>query len=285
MIFRLRSAISRDHGRNALLICLLFLALGGLAGCGADDSSLGTGKADTGTSQTDTSQPDTASPEDTTSADTQQPEDTASDEDTNVGVDTSEMSDAQDGGDANADAEVDAGPDADSGTPDNACNDSSDCDSSGGICVEPGGFVGCGMCQDYLVTCTADTDCEQTSQGENGIRYVCEKVTPEDCACDTSISICKLACEQHSDCAQGERCNPEGHCIATPCTPASSEVQARSCPPNFSCQAALCPVDSTDCFECARTQCASDAECPSDGSVCVNGQCHDEPGSCQFPPP
>lgn len=298
------TAFARKKAHNLLFICLLIFALGGLAACGTD-SKLTTGA---GGEQDASSQDDSQSAQDSQDSDAQQ-NDT---QDTNDGgiPDAQEQPDATAGSDARdeddtqnaddtleeTDTGADTGADANSGAdtggdasdaqdsddtidplPDGACNDTQDCQSTGGACLEPGGFLGCGVCNNNFVTCTDDSDCGAGSVSSD---QICERVSPEDCACDSSISICKDACTQNSDCDAGESCDPDGHCIETPCS--TDDISARACPHNFECVEVVCSVDG-DCQVCQRSACDQNSDCAND-NVCVNGECYAELGSCQLPP-
>lgn len=298
-----RSVLSRGSVCPTLFLCLIMLAFSGLTACGGD-STMTTGGTQSeqdatdddpqrdATSAVDAKADDTKNNEDNAPPDTQDPSDA---DDTNDADDADEGDanthpDATDpGDDADVDDAADAEDDADTGDslPVNSCNDTQDCQSSGGNCVEPGGFIGCGSCHNYLVSCAEDSECASGSSGgfedATASRMICERVAPEDCACNPDISICKPACQESSDCKEGQTCDPDGHCTATPCSP--NDASARACPRNFECEShrVACEVDEA-CDTCQRIACDQDSECAPSGA-CVNGACHADLGTCQFPPP
>ena len=229
--------------RRISLVLLL-----GLFACGGDDDGvLDAGRSDTGT-------------------DASAGEDAAVGEDADVseGAGTADdAGDGQDGGNqdggnqdgGNQDAAVDAGTDAGPRMlGDGRCRSETDCEGRlGDRCLEPGGFLGCGICRmpDPSEVCTDDSMCDGR---------VCER-DPRDCFCGGE-STCRAGCSADS-CEVGEECMPDGHC-----GPASCDGVAE-CPSQF------------DCVEggCVRFRCEGDGDCPGEG-WCVRGACYDEPGSC-----
>jgi len=149
-----------------------------------------------------------------------------------------------------------------------ACRTSADCGQSLGICVAPGEFIGCGICFNHEAECAEDSDCDSDR--------ICEPVghTSATCACDPSVLVCKPGCDSGVDCAAGEICDADHHCVATPC-------DTLPCPAYFSCVTSGSGGDPT----CQRSECLSDFECASDAGVCVGGECHARPGHCALPPP
>src|SRR5690554_6743025 len=280
----LRNAFLQTAPRAFLLVCLLFVSPGALLGCGADAT------VTTGGNQSDQTKEDTKSAPDTTpdtedpTPDIQEPQDTTPDAEAPDEEDTQGDDDAQTTDTEQSDVEDDAvEDDVTDPLPASACADHTDCQQSGGSCIEPGGFAGCGSCQNFLVACSADTDCATGSGSDTVPSQVCKRVAPEDCSCDTSISICKPACQTSTDCKEGERCNPDGHCTLTPCS--TNGGASRACPSNFECLPTFCSTDEPEsCEACQRIQCTQDAEC-ADGGVCVNGACHGELGTCELPRP
>ncbi len=151
----------------------------------------------------------------------------------------------------------------------NPCSATDDCDDFAEICIVPGGFVGCGVCFDASMACESDTDC-------SGVGEICEAIglTPQSCACDPSVRVCKPGCTIDTDCPSGTVCDPDHHCVPKRC---SSE---ESCPTQFAC---LLPPDSRT-GECRRRNCTGPADCPSEG-FCVERQCYPRPGRCEVVPP
>ncbi len=151
-----------------------------------------------------------------------------------------------------------------------ACRTSDDCQPSFAICVEPGGFVGCGICFDHPAQCESDGDCG------DGTR-ICEPIghNSDTCACDPSVRVCVAGCEGDADCGAGKSCDPSHHCVAIHCS------DDAPCPANFSC---ILPGDAATGL-CLRTICDSDAECAADAGFCVAGECHQRPGHCALTPP
>lgn len=150
---------------------------------------------------------------------------------------------------------------------DGGCRTSPDCDVIGGLCVEPGGFVGCGICLDIPDECAFDGDCE----GE----AICGPLGREACSsCDgMPILACQPGCSSDDDCETGSACGENHHCSPVRC------LGDEACPPLFAC---LLPPDSRT-GECRRRACAGDPNC-GDG-YCVKGACYEELGRCQLPPP
>jgi hypothetical protein len=145
--------------------------------------------------------------------------------------------------------------------PAEGCRDSGDCAAQpGALCIEPGGFVGCGICQPLEDECADDAGC-----GVAGM--VCVVLTPPPCACSGSVLVCRPGCRADQECGAGEGCDGDGHCRARRC------AQPGDCPPQFGCDAV-----------CGRLPCAGDADCDP-GGFCVLGDCYDALGTCQAVPP
>lgn len=156
-------------------------------------------------------------------------------------------------------------------TPPGRCRRASDCDPSSQLCLEPGGFAGCGACYpDHLIDemfrrCAMDTDCEPGR--------ICEPlgISSRTCRpCSGSVSVCVLGCATDADCEAAQTCEL-GRCIGRPC---SAEL---ACPGQYAC-----PDPSEGERRCVRRACGSDADCP-DG-MCVKGTCHAELGRCVLYP-
>src|SRR5690554_5012293 len=279
-----RSAFLHAKPRAFLFICFLIISLGALSACGADAT------VTTGGNQSEQPKEDTQSTPDTSpdaadpAPDVQEPADTRADTEPSD-EDDGQSEDVQSGDTEQADVDDDAvEDDVDDSLPDSSCAGDGDCQDIGGSCIEPGGFAGCGTCRDFLVTCGSDADCAAGGVSEEAPGNVCERVAPEDCACDTIMSICKVACEENTDCDADEQCNPDGHCAAIPCS-LNDGVASRSCGPNFECKPTLCDSeDPASCNICKRILCADDTACGVSG-VCVNGACHSDLGTCELPRP
>jgi hypothetical protein len=155
------------------------------------------------------------------------------------------------------------------------CRTANDCDVSFEICIEPGGFAGCGACLDHQPECESDGDC--------GDR-ICEPVgySAATCACDPSILVCVDGCASDSDCPAGQNCGEDRHCAAIPCriSECGGAPCNDPCPDLFTCSAVI-PLSG----ECRRTSCSSDTDCSDRTGFCVNGECHPGPGSCDIVPP
>ncbi len=148
-----------------------------------------------------------------------------------------------------------------------ACRNSSDCDPSGGVCVEPGGTVGCGVCFDFSETsCSIDMDCEVGS--------ICKPAGFDSCACDPSLLTCQPGCDSVIQCSPGETCDSDRHCRPIGCREDSR------CLANFACN-----LGDSRTGRCERRTCTSDNDCAVDAGTCVNGRCYETAGSCQLPPP
>ena len=145
------------------------------------------------------------------------------------------------------------------------CHDSLEC-PNGEPCVEPGGFIGCGVCQERSDECTQDADCR-----DRGERYICEPAQPEDCVCDPGIHLCVPGCATTAACGTNEVCDTSLRCVPKPCS-------GTECGPLF-----ICLADETGVSRCVRTPCPGDGVCP--GGACVNHRCYAALGMCTLPPP
>jgi len=144
-----------------------------------------------------------------------------------------------------------------------ACRGDSDCGEVADQCIEPGGFVGCGICEDLQDECAVDSDCA----GD----LICEPLRPPSCpACAGPVHICQMGCDGNQACVEGEGCAADRHCRAKPC--ATDE----DCPQHFDC-------DERDQV-CARRACGLDGDC-ADAGRCVKGSCYRDFGSCEAIPP
>jgi hypothetical protein len=142
------------------------------------------------------------------------------------------------------------------------CRDSGDCESSAGECIEPGGFIGCGICVDFTPECTSDDDC-------SGEVSICAPVGIRDCACSPGVLRCRVGCRSDSGCELGQICDSAHHCVPRKCGP------DMDCPSHFGC---VLPAG-----ECRRLPCTNDDTCSN--GYCVNAECHPYLGTCELPPP
>jgi hypothetical protein len=143
-----------------------------------------------------------------------------------------------------------------------ACRSDADCDGPASRCIEPGGFVGCGICQHLEDPCTFDADCP----GD----LICELSPPSACSCQGPVLVCQQGCGGDGDCAEGENCAADRHCRAKPCS------SAPDCPAQFRC--------SEGAGVCQRLPCSEEDDCAGSGR-CVNAFCYDDFGSCEAIPP
>ncbi len=152
---------------------------------------------------------------------------------------------------------------------DNSCSSAGECDGFAEICIEPGGFIGCGVCFPAMSECEADVSCGGNAQ-------ICEPIglSAQSCACDPSVLVCKPGCQSDAECAPGTACAPDHRCVPVRCN--SDE----SCPPQFVCRL---PPDSRT-GECLRRSCTSASDC-ADAGYCVEQQCYTRPGRCEIIPP
>lgn len=152
-----------------------------------------------------------------------------------------------------------------------ACRQSNDCDAAFELCLEPGGFAGCGICypeseidREYQ-RCTTDADCGSD---------ICEPLglpTRTCSACSGHALVCMPGCTADDQCAPGTRCD-RGRCAPQPC------ISDQQCPAQHSCV----PAADTGAETCQRKACATDLVC-GDG-FCVKGLCYDALGRCTLIP-
>jgi hypothetical protein len=152
---------------------------------------------------------------------------------------------------------------------DNTCSDADECDGFADTCVEPGGFVGCGVCFPAEDLCDSDAECGGNAQ-------ICAPIglSAMNCACDPSATVCQQGCWTDGDCSVGQSCDASHHCVAQRCN------GDESCPNYFEC---ILPPDSRT-GECRRRLCSEAADC-SAGGFCVGLQCYASPGRCEPIPP
>jgi hypothetical protein len=139
------------------------------------------------------------------------------------------------------------------------CESSDACQGSGGRCVAPDEFIGCGTCQPLDPGCSADANCAP-------VGLVCGPAPATACAC-VPVLQCISSCTTAPFCLPGQLCDTAGHCVATPC---STDMD---CPQQFTCAET----------GCARRACTADAECSN--GYCVRGRCFDTLGMCAAPRP
>jgi hypothetical protein len=141
------------------------------------------------------------------------------------------------------------------------CRSDADCMSGFELCLPPGESPGCGVPCSSMRFCETDPDC--------GDGQICVEVIGPCCRAGDPLSTqCIPPCAP-GGCPEGQRCNAELVCEATPC------AEGYSCPTHTTCTGA------GDDHGCARNPCTSDAQCP--GGACVSGSCYDSPGSCTPP--
>jgi len=153
------------------------------------------------------------------------------------------------------------------------CRTWSDCDSRFNLCLEPGGFAGCGIClNDDMIDsmyrrCHADSDCESFESPT-----VCQPLgqTSHTCSpCSGSpVLVCLTGCSTDEDCGAGRVCEGS-RCIGARCR--SDE----DCLPEDAC------VSEEGMARCVRRACTNDFDC---AGYCVNGLCYSEPGECVLMP-
>ncbi len=146
--------------------------------------------------------------------------------------------------------------------PDGMCHNGDDC-QNGAYCAEPGSYRPCGICFEEPDQCASDEDC---TDGE--VPLVCEYVF-EGCVC-APYRACIPACLSPADCDAGETCT-DGHCGPIPCETGGD------CPALFACVGDFAPAT------CTRMLCTYDVDCG--GGICVNGQCFDTYGTCEYAVP
>ncbi len=130
-----------------------------------------------------------------------------------------------------------------------------DCRNNPGVCLSQVCNTSTGNCFD----CTFDKQC--------GVNGTCNEGRGE-CECDSGFHSCGGACvTDDADATCGDRCDP---CPAT--INGSGICEAKSC--SFKCDADFfrcgegCEISPLECVECL-----SNADCPSDESVCSGGNC------------
>jgi hypothetical protein len=142
------------------------------------------------------------------------------------------------------------------------CRAADDCfdQPTGGLCLAPGEFAGCGPTPAPVPTalaCDSDVDC-----AAHGSTFIC---LPAYTSCWIG-SACVPGCVADADCPAAQVCKEDHHCESRRCTSDSD------CPDQFSCQQS----------RCARRVCADDVECK--GGYCVKHGCYERFGTCAAPP-
>lgn len=167
-----------------------------------------------------------------------------------------------------SDVAEDPGPDLPP-LPENRCRDREDCPEPMAFCLPPGAPMTCGICFRVEHPCGSDADCTDVAGAP-----VCAP-SPRPCLCEPGAWECQPRCDDPGspttcDPVTG-RCDPEtGHCEPRFCR------GPEDCPVNHRCP----PGDAP---QCRRLACRTDEDC--DVGFCVVGQCHAEPGTCDFPKP
>lgn len=148
-----------------------------------------------------------------------------------------------------------------------ACRQSNDCNAAFELCLEPGGFAGCGICypeteidREYQ-RCSTDAECGND---------ICEPLglpTRTCSACFGPVFVCMPGCSKDDECAAGKQCD-RGRCVPQAC---SADQQ---CPVHHACL----PATDNGSGVCLRKTCTNDAECS--GGFCVKGMCYDALGRC-----
>jgi hypothetical protein len=111
-------------------------------------------------------------------------------------------------------------------------------------------------------SCKQECDTDQHCVERNAQGFKICVTNPVGSGCRTCQPDCtRLACDM------GQSCQPDGHCVATPCR------MDGDCLPNF-----VCTVQRA----CARLPCRTDSQCQG---ACVNGSCYATPGACTPPAP
>jgi hypothetical protein len=149
----------------------------------------------------------------------------------------------------------------------NECRDTSDCGSIGAQCIEPGGFVDCGICDNRDSECKVDDACTGGALCRRQPKFSCLPCDGEP------IYSCRAACASDDECRDGEVCASDGHCSVVHC------LTSAECSIHFDCNV----PDGTRTAICERRGCVGDIDC-IDG-FCVNGKCYDQLGRCEIIPP
>jgi hypothetical protein len=151
------------------------------------------------------------------------------------------------------------------------CRSNVNCDPSSQFCLVPGGFIGCGICypEDYIdqtfVRCTEDAECSAPGQ-------ICAPLGAVSRTCDACSGpnyVCMPGCTGDGDCDSSQSCEV-GHCVGRPCVEGTCSA-FYDCAPN-----------GRNEYRCARRRCGADDVCQ--GGTCVNGECYDSPGRCEWLP-
>jgi len=145
-----------------------------------------------------------------------------------------------------------------------ACRSDDEC-AADLYCVGPNAPNVCGMAP--REGCATDADCFGGT--------VCHAIH-DFCSPDGVGSECRPPCDV-SVCESGFRCNGAGACEPLPCD------EGFACPAHERCDAATAHADvpvHQRTQGCVDIACANDGNCPA-GKACVNGSCHDGPGTCR----
>jgi len=149
------------------------------------------------------------------------------------------------------------------------CRNNDDCSVPGDRCYEPdtGGGGGGDATPACLHHCESDRSCGPSDRYVCMISHGCSPYVLPGIYGDggerfMDMRACGLRCQESACRIIGETCQPDGHCVPTPCG------QDTDCLPNFACGAQ---------GACARRACRGDGECQG---ACVKGLCYPTPGEC-----
>ena len=155
--------------------------------------------------------------------------------------------------------------------PDGSCSSDEDCEDPTNllfqVCFGPQDDF-CGICRNFPLGCLSDEDCIVGDNLGGGGGTVCD-TRRIPCLCDPGPT-CNAPCTRAEDCAAGDTCLPDGHCVPTTCT---TDVD---CVDQFVC-------DTSASNTCERRTCSTDVDCLS--GYCVKGLCFDQRGFCSALPP
>lgn len=151
------------------------------------------------------------------------------------------------------------------------CRENADCQPSFQLCLEPGGFAGCGICysddaiDQNFRRCGTDEDCRDLAESN-----ICEPLGHVSRTCGPCsggpVTVCLSGCSDDDECNSGQVC------VAHRCTGRTCS-DAQTCPPQHTC------VESPEeAMTCTRQICTNDADCGDDS--CVQGFCYDDLGRC-----
>lgn len=147
---------------------------------------------------------------------------------------------------------ADSGPSMPSRVPPNPCSADSDCASVHGVCA-----VDKGIC----VECAGNGDCSRQRQCDTSTNTCVECLAPGDCpsgwTCNSERGECALQCASRSDCPSLPPliCSPTRHiCV--------------ECENDSDCHFPLTSALSLRCRLGICSECAIDADCPTERKYC-----------------